>query len=157
MGETKTTIKDRQKFYTLNTYEQCQRVVEGVYQGIAVRGDVLRSMENANYGDDLFANGREDDAPYDILTDIQKIGDIMYGHNDPATEIHFYDVRPLNSYKRADPLLEADYKQEIPKPTPQNPLKHLPGSNGVSPSFPEVSYEDYINTKNQAFKGSDAQ
>jgi hypothetical protein len=149
--------KDRERLYTLNTYEQCQRIVQTIHQSIVVRADALNSLEDTNYGDDLFANRKQDDAPYDLLYDIERLGNILYNHNDPATEIQFYDLRPVENYKNDTPLLEKDYETKIPTPTTQNPLAHLPASNGVVPSIPDISYQEALDTRNQIFKPGDSQ
>ena len=154
---TKLTTQDRKRLYTLNTYEQCQRIVQSIHQDIAIRSENFLALEDTNYGDDLFANRKEDDAPYDLLYDIEAIGNILYTHNDPATEIQFYDLRPLTSYQRNEPLTAEHLEDSIPQPTSENPIAHLPPTNGVTPAVPDLSYLQELNTRNQQFKPSDSQ
>jgi len=148
-NQVELTKKEREKLYTLDTYEQ-------FYQSIAVRSDALNTLEDPNYGDDLFANKKQDDAPYDLLYDIERIGNILYSHNDPATEIQFYDLRPIDSYKQASPLIEKDYETKIPTQTPNNNLAQLPLTNGVTPVVPDLSYKEQLDTRNQSFHPSDS-
>lgn len=155
-NQTDLAKKDRNKLYTLNTYEQCQRIVQTIHQSIVVRSELLNSLEDTNYGDDLFANRKQDDAPYDLLYDIERIGNILYSHNDPATEIQFYDLRPVASYQQDSPLIEKDYETKIPTPTQQNPFAQLPLTNGVTPVIPDLSYQQQLDTRNQAFRPSDS-
>jgi hypothetical protein len=148
--------KDIRRLYTLQTYEQCQNIVQTIYQSIHVRSTSLTTLEDTNYGDDIFANRKEDDAPYDLLYDIERIGNILYGHNDPATEIHFYDLRPVSSYQQDSPLLEKDYETKMPESSSENQFAQLPPTNGVAPSTPELSYQQSLDTRNQQFQPSDS-
>lgn len=71
--QTKLTVRERQRFYTLNVYEQCQRTVETIYRESQVRLAAYASLEDINYGDDIFVNGTLDDAPFDLLSLSQSI------------------------------------------------------------------------------------
>jgi hypothetical protein len=69
-------------------------------------------MENLNYGDEIFANGDSEDAPYDLLLDVEEIADILFAHNDDPSEIRFYNMQPFDDYYKNDPDDTEEYEYE---------------------------------------------
>lgn len=48
------------------------------------------SLADSTLGTDIYANGTLDDSPYDILYDIQKIGDVLFTNNEKTSQTLFY-------------------------------------------------------------------
>lgn len=55
------------------------------------------NMDAANRGDDIFYNGTLDDSPYDILLDMQLIGDVLFKGNTAAPQVILYDFNGSNN------------------------------------------------------------
>lgn len=76
--------------YSLETYPLCTSTIQKAYTDtIGVIGKVNR-LSNANNGDDIFYNGKLDDSPFDLLVDIQLIGDVLFKNNTKAPEVTLY-------------------------------------------------------------------
>lgn len=50
----------------------------------------MTSLASTNVGNDIYYNGTLDDSPYDILVDIQNIGDVLFSNNEQTDNIIFY-------------------------------------------------------------------
>lgn len=54
------------------------------------------SLASVNAGTDIYYNGTLEDSSYDLLVDIQRIGDIMFTNNEQTEKTLFYTF-PNNS------------------------------------------------------------
>lgn len=116
-------------------YRSCTSTVDDIFMIMYQRASSLESMKNVNYGDDFLVNGNPDDGPYDLLLDIQAIGDILFAHNDGPSEIHFYDMQQVGSYVTNDPDDLTPF--ETTNPEEKDRMWRLPVTSGVTPSVPE--------------------
>ncbi len=111
------------------------------------RASSLETMKNINYGDEFLVNGNPDDGPYDLLLDIQAIGDILFTHNDGPSEIHFYDMEQVGTYVTNDPDELTTFETNDPEEK-DNPGRR-PVTNGITPSVP-TEENDIFPPKQQA-------
>jgi hypothetical protein len=63
-----------------------------LYQQFSQNKNNLQSFNQNNFGDDLFWNGSLDDSDYDLMIDINNIGDLFFQSFKPVTEIVFYSL-----------------------------------------------------------------
>lgn len=134
--------------YSNEIYRSCTSTVNDVFMIMYQRASSLETIKNINYGDEFLANGSPDDGPYDILLDIQSIGDVLFTHNDGASEIHFYDMQPVWSYVTNDPDEITPFVPEKPKELDRT--ARFPVTNGITPAIPKdvVPVFPPKNTKN---------
>lgn len=100
--------------FTNELADTCKWLVVDLYGTMQMRASSHESMRDANFGDELFVNGNAVDSPYDLLVDIEKIGDLLFSHNDDPAEIHFYDMVPKADYVDNDPNELTPYETEQP-------------------------------------------
>jgi hypothetical protein len=128
--------------YTNQARSDCQRIVEDGYEMMSVSVSTISAMKDINYGDDMLINAKRDDGPFDLLQDIEQIGNLLFAHNDPPTEIHFYDVQTPSSYVDNDPDVITPYATEVPNADEDDPIRRIPATNGIDPDFPRSIYYD---------------
>lgn len=122
--------------YTHTTYNTCTTLVSDVFSTMLQRTSGLSSLRNINYGDDLFLNANPKDSFYDLLTDVEHIADLLFIHNDPASEIHFYEGVPTEEYVDNDPDDITEY--DLQDPAELDRMDRLPRTNGVTRAVPET-------------------
>lgn len=88
---------DTYEAYSNTTFIACQEVVARTYNKALMQNSTVEIMKNNNYGDEIFVNGTLDDSPYDLLYTIEEIGDILFAHNDDASEVHYYNFEEVNT------------------------------------------------------------
>lgn len=120
--------------YSQDVFWSCTTTVDDLFLVMYQRASTLETMKNVNYGDDFLANANPDDGPYDLLLDIQAIGDVLFAHNDGPSEIHFYDMEPVGSYVKNDPDKLTTFKPT--DPDARDRVDRFPATNGVTPSVP---------------------
>jgi len=129
--------------YTNETRRGCQRIVEHGYEMMSVSVAAISAMKDINYGDDMLMNAKRDDGPFDLLQDIEQIGNLLFTHNDPPTEVHFYDVQPPSTYVDNDPDVITPYVTDWPPNIDEDdPVRRIPATNGIDPDFPRSIYYD---------------
>jgi len=75
---------------SMTPHTRCKQLVVQSYS-VAYRDYVIQqSFDKENYGKNLFQNGNEDDSSYDLLIDIQNIGNLLFEGNKPTVEVLFY-------------------------------------------------------------------
>ena len=74
-GNSATHLTDN---YTQETYPLCRQTIQTAFTNTINIISRQNTLDNANHGDDMFFNGTLDDSPFDLLLDIQLIGDILF-------------------------------------------------------------------------------
>ena len=100
--------------YNYTTRDLCETIVTETYETMSTWIMSLETIKNINYGDDLLLNGKHDDGPFDLLADIETIGDVLFAHNDDPSEVHFFSMQPPESYVDNDPNETTPYQTELP-------------------------------------------
>lgn len=77
--------------YTQERYALCRNTIYNAFDNSFDISAKLNTLDAVNNKDDIFFNGTLDDSPFDLLLDIQKIGDILFKSNEKAPETSFYD------------------------------------------------------------------
>ena len=121
------------------------------YEQIHDVSSSIETLMDINSGDDMFLNGDMNDGPYDLLSDVRAIADILFVHNDPPSETHFYNMKVLEDFVSNDPDQVTPYDVEKPNRTGDKALLRLPASSGVSPSFPESVFYENGKTEKEPF------
>jgi hypothetical protein len=121
--------------YSDTVYRSCTSTVDDIFMIMYQRASSLERMKNLNYGDEFLVNGNADDGPYDLLLDIQAIGDILFAHNDGPSEIHFYDMQQVSSYVTNDPDELTPF--ETINPEEKDRMSRFPVTIWVTPTIPK--------------------
>lgn len=132
---------DTRNAYTDEVYASCRSIVDGIFTIMYGRTSTLEHIKNYNYGDDFLVNAKPEDGPFDLLLDIEAIGDVLFAHNDNPSEIHFYDVQPFDTYVYNDPSALTPYP--LQDPHEQTREERLPPTNGVTPTVPDETVDTY--------------
>lgn len=77
--------------YTSETFPLCRQIVQESLTNTMSISAQQTTLDNANRGDDMFFNGTLDDSPYDLLLDMQLIGDVLFKSNTAAPQVILYD------------------------------------------------------------------
>lgn len=75
---------------------QCQDLIQNSYSYVSANAGFLHTFDQDNFGEEYFQNGSLDDSEYDLLIDIQTIGDIMFESNKQTEELIFYRLPKVN-------------------------------------------------------------
>lgn len=71
-------------------YDICSTTINREYNKIMEQGVKKQSMISDFYGIQFFSNGTLDDSTFDLLVDMELIGNIMYGNNQKPTQTIYY-------------------------------------------------------------------
>lgn len=82
---------DTPENYNQETYPTCTNTIQQAFTETIEIIEKQNRLDAANHGDDIFYNGKLDDSPFDLLADIQRIGDVLFEKNEKAPEITLYD------------------------------------------------------------------
>jgi hypothetical protein len=121
--------------YSDEAFWSCSNTVEGIFNVMYQRTTVLDTMKTINYWDDFLYNAKAEDGPFDLLLDVQAIGDILFTQNDWPSQVSFYDSKPTSSYVNNDPKALSWFSSL--DPSTQKRLDRLPVTNSIAPSVPE--------------------
>lgn len=77
--------------YTQEAYPLCRQVVSQQFTSTLPIAMKQNTLDSANHGDDMFFNGTLEDSPFDLLVDMQKIGDVLFVSNTEAPQVTLYD------------------------------------------------------------------
>jgi hypothetical protein len=121
--------------YSDEAFWSCTNTVNDIFSVMYQRTSVLNTIKNMNYWDDFLMNANAEDWPFDLMLDVQLIGDILFTQNDWPSQVSFYDSQPTVSYVNNDPKVLSWFASI--DPTTQKRLDRLPVTNSISPSVPE--------------------
>lgn len=130
-GDEKTVA-----WYTYETRSLCDTFVEETYAYIHQRMERLHTMNHSNQNDEILANAKATDGPFDLLDDMERIGKLLFTKSDVAPEIHYFAVEPLWSFVDDDPLQTTAYITQPPHRDKDDPRRRFPCTNGVCPDSP---------------------
>ncbi len=83
-------------YLTDEAFKECKRYTAVAYNlQSSVLWNVI-NLANTNLWNDMYYNGTLDDSPYDLLVDIQRIGDVLFAWNEQTAKTLFYTF-PNNS------------------------------------------------------------
>lgn len=126
----------KQLNYTTEVINGCKAIVSNLYTNFEQRARAEQTLNGTNYGDELLSNANSEDGPFDLLADTESLGDLLFAHNDPASEIHFYDMQPLDNFVDNDPLELTPYKSTIQQRDNKDSSRRLPPAHTTSPIIP---------------------
>ena len=91
-------------FYWIYDYEDspyirktCSTKANDLYSKMYINGDSIASFDQINFGDDMFWNGKLDDADYDLLYDIDVIWKILFESSKTPPQVLYYQFPDVNS------------------------------------------------------------
>lgn len=73
----------------------CRNAVLKRYANVRSQLIMQQSFENSKW-DEIFANGSLDDSSFDLMVDIQEIGNLFFTSNKPAQEVLFFKMPQVN-------------------------------------------------------------
>ncbi len=127
---------DQQINYNTDVINGCLAIVTNLYTSFEKRAHAEQTLNSTNYGDELLSNANNEDGPFDLLADIESVGDLLFAHNDPASEIHFYDMQPLENFVDNEPLEVTPRDAEIKQWDNTDSTRRLPPAHATSPILP---------------------
>lgn len=86
-----TDVQSLTDNYTQGTFPLCRQIISQAYTNTLSIISRQNTLDGANRGDDIFFNGTLDDSPYDLLKDMQLIGDVLFKSNTPAPQVTLYN------------------------------------------------------------------
>lgn len=97
---TRNTYKNRQNLWdngvggkdtiTVTEFSECKSFVTTKYEQTYKKIKDTTTLINATIGTDIYANGTTDDWWFDILYDIEKLGDILFTNNEQTRKTLFF-------------------------------------------------------------------
>lgn len=109
-------------YLTDEAFKECKRYTAVAYN---LQSSVLWNVINlasTNLWNDMYYNGTLDDSPYDLLVDIQRIGDVLFAWNEQTAKTLFYTF-PNNSiaWMQAIPFDTSTTTTSLPDSIPFSP------------------------------------
>lgn len=109
-------------YLTDSAFQECKRYTAVAYN---LQSSVLWNVINlasTNLWNDMYYNGTLDDSPYDLLVDIQRIGDVLFAWNEQTAKTLFYTF-PNNSiaWMQAIPFDTSTTTTSLPDSIPFSP------------------------------------
>jgi hypothetical protein len=71
-------------------FMDCRNYALAAYQGSSSIIDNATSLATTSVGNDIYYNGTLDDSPFDLLVDMQEIGDMLFAKNEKTDSMVFY-------------------------------------------------------------------
>lgn len=93
---TETKLAKKTDYLTDDGFNNCKNYATVAYN---LQSSVLSSvisLATTTVWNDIYYNGTLDDSPYDLLVDIQRIGDVLFASNEKTDKVLFYTF-PKNS------------------------------------------------------------
>lgn len=129
--------------YSDEAFWSCSTTVSDIFSVMYQRTSVLDTMKMMNYWDDFLVNAKAEDWPFDLLLDVQAIGDILFTQNDWPSQVSFYNSQPTASYVNNDPKALSWFVSV--DPSSQTRLDRLPVTSSISPAVPEKTTGTFPN------------
>ena len=104
----------------------------------------MASLDDLNYGDELFADRNLENSPFDLLQDTDDIADILFSHNEDAVEISYYNLSSLVESALDDPSDIESYETVPPTNDPDDDTDNLPPTNGKPHNDPDEITDDFV-------------
>ena len=82
-------------------YTALQREVSSLYYQFLSSSFLTTNISQDNYGEDLFWNGNSDDSQFDLLVDVQSIGNLFFTTFQTAPQVLFYQLPQRTAYEAA--------------------------------------------------------
>lgn len=98
--------RDQFTSYTTQTNQSCKNIVSSNFAITYQQTSSHKKITSTNYGEAIFYNGTEQDAPYDLMKDVEDIGDALFREN--------ISVIAAQVYNLPDGLWQSD----LPPPDP---------------------------------------
>jgi hypothetical protein len=105
VGSTQATQEDK---------EALQREITSVYYQFLSSSFLTTAISQDTYGEDLFRNGDPDDSQFDLLMDIQFIGNLFFTTFQAAPQVLFYRLLQASAYQAAQQRITALAKATAP-------------------------------------------
>jgi len=119
-------------------YFALQREIASLYYQFLSSSFLTTNISQDNYGEDLFRNGDPDDSQFDLLVDIQSIGNLFFTTFQSAPQALFYKLPQRSSYQAA--------QQRNASVASSSPVSSFsaPANTYNGPRRPTVSSKDMV-------------
>lgn len=84
--------RDDFTLYTTQTRQSCTSIVTSLYSTTYQVAASHETIKSKNYGEAIFTNGVKQDAPYDLMLDIEEIANHLFRQNTTVTPIEVYNL-----------------------------------------------------------------
>lgn len=145
-NELKERDIERDEFttYTAQTNQSCKSIVSSTFAVSYQQTSTHKKMKSANYGEAIFYNGVEQDWPYDLMKDVEDIGDALFRENTPvvATEVYNLPDGVRTSDAPAPDPSELEVDDAINPQDMERQERYAP-SQWVPPELPDEIWWQY--------------
>lgn len=119
-------------------YAALQREISSLYYQYLSSSFLTTNIVQDNYGEDLFRNGDPDDSQFDLLVDIQAIGNLFFTTFQAAPQVLFYQLPQRTAYQAAQEKM-AEFVVSPAVSSFSAPLNTYTGSRRMGLSVPQKS------------------
>jgi hypothetical protein len=130
------------KAYTDTTYQWCMNVVSRTYSMMLLYTHSQYTHRNTNFWDDMIANANPDELPFDILSAIENIADLLFYNNQQASVISYYWSNMWAFLRPSDP--RETNPQPVQDPAELSRENRIPRTIWVTPQIPEWVTAQYV-------------
>jgi len=82
----------------LQDYQNVQNEILSIYNTFIENNFNMQTLNQDNYGEDLFWNGTLDDSDFDLMIDMDEIGKVMFEWWEPVVQTLFYRLPELKNW-----------------------------------------------------------
>lgn len=82
---------------TTEVLDMCIKQASEAYYLIQPSLTNIATMKQSTYGDNIFIDGKEENSPFDLMVDIDRIGQVLFKNHKARPEITFFempDIKP---------------------------------------------------------------
>ncbi len=94
------------------TISECTKIINDLYKKSSSLSLAHAQITKDNEGDQRFENGTLEDSSFDLLLDIQNIGDILFGNNKQVPELLFYQMPSWDSLPSEEVWINQGTEEE---------------------------------------------
>lgn len=117
---------------TDTAYNACRNYAFAAYQKTSSIISNMTSLSTTAVGNDIYYNGTLDDSPFDLLVDIQAIGDILFAQNEKTDSMLFYTF-PNGKVRGAQVIQPGNISPTTAQPSSYTPTTSQ-NTNSSSPT-----------------------
>jgi len=101
----------------------CTQTINDIYDIVKQYAQLVQPMSQQSYGSQRYENGTLDDSSFDLLVDIEAIGNILFSNNKPTPQTYFFEFpQTKNIGQSTNPLLKKNIEDDPKKdPDPSAP------------------------------------
>lgn len=106
-------LVNNQNITNSNLVKICQEQLPSMYWKLHANNEKFHDINKQQIGNDIYINGDETDATFDILADIKYIWDIMFCSNESPSKLYTHDLQKIKKQVDIDASQNTNWNTQL--------------------------------------------